>query len=88
MKLVTKKLEERFSEVGSQANVDDPIIIAKFFNPVGAGTWYATEYWREERVIFGYTSIDELESLKLPVGLGIERDIYWEEKPFSETHLD
>ena len=98
MKLITKNFEKRFAEVGYQANVDDPIIIAKFFNPVGPGTWYATEYYPEERVIFGYasifrdwndewgyTSIDELETVQLPFGLGIERDLYWEEKPFSEV---
>ena len=44
MKLMTKELEKRFKEVGSQENVKDPVIIAKYFNPAGAGTWYATEY--------------------------------------------
>jgi hypothetical protein len=58
----------------------------------------ATEYCPEERIIFcyasifrdwndewGYTSIEELESYKGAYGLGIERDLYWEEKPFSEV---
>jgi hypothetical protein len=97
MKLMTKELEQRFSQVGSQENVPDPIIIAKFFNPSGAGTWYATEYDPKTRLFFGYVSIfgdwndewgsfslDELESYRSPFGLGIERDRYFPEQPFSK----
>ena len=39
MKLMTKTLEKRFAQVGSQENVKDPLVIAKFFNPAGEGTW-------------------------------------------------
>ena len=98
MKLMTKALEKRFEEVGCQEKVDDPIIIAKFFNPSGAGTWYATEYDQENRIFFGYASIfgdhndewgyfslDELQSYKSPFGLGIERDLYFGEKPISSV---
>ncbi len=44
MQLLTKELLNRFEKVGRQEEVSDPIVIAKFFNPAGAGTWYATEY--------------------------------------------
>jgi len=97
MKLMTKELEARFKEVGSQEDNEDPIIIAKYFNPSGAGTWYATEYNPEERIFFGYVSIfgdlndewgyfslDELDSFKGQFGLGIERDLYFGEKRASE----
>lgn len=89
MRLMTKELEKRFAKVGSQEHVKDPVIIAKFFNPTGAGTWWATEYDPKDRTIFGfasifgdwndewgYTSLDELESYKGPFGIGIERDLY------------
>jgi len=92
MRLMTKELEKRFLKVGSQENIKDPVIIAKFFNPAGAGTWYATEYDPKEKMFFGYVSIfgdwndewgyfslAELESYKSPFGLGIERDLYWKE---------
>jgi len=98
MKLMTKELEARFKEVGSQEDIKDPIIIAKYFNPSGAGTWYATEYNPEERLFFGYVSIfgdlndewgyfslDELESFKGQFGLGIERDLYFGGKRTSEV---
>ena len=97
MKLITKEIEKRFEEVGSQDGVEDPIVIAKFFNPVGAGNWYATEYDPITKIFFGYVSIfgdecdewgsfslAELEGLKLPMGMKIERDLYCGEQPISK----
>jgi len=98
MQLMTKELEQKFKKVGSQENVKDPVIVAKYFNPAGAGTWYATEYDPSQRLFFGYVSIfgdmndewgyfslDELESFKGLFGLGIERDLYFKPKKFSEV---
>ena len=98
MKLLTKTLEKRFAQVGSQSEEKDPLIIAKFFNPTGAGTWYATEYDPDRRVFFGYVSIfgdwndewgsfslEELESYRGPFGLGIERDLHFGEKRASQV---
>lgn len=96
MQLLTKALQDRFAEVGSQGHLDDPLIIAKFFNPCGRGTWYATEYNPEDKIFFGYVtglgfdewgcfSLVEMESVKLPFGLGIERDLYFGEKRFSSV---
>ena len=97
MKLLTKELEKRFKQVGSQENEKDALVIAKFFNPTGIGTWYATEYIPEEKVFFGYVSLfgdhndewgyfslEELESVKTSFGLGIERDLYCGEVRISE----
>jgi len=97
MKLLTKELLAQFEKAGRQENVPDPLVIAKFFNPTGAGTWYATEYYPEEKMFFGYVSIfgdwndewgyftlSELESYKGQLGLGIERDLHFTPKPFSE----
>jgi hypothetical protein len=97
MMLLTKALEKRFAEVGRQ-DVKDPVIITKFFNPTGRGTWYAVAYDPKEKLFFGYVSIfgdfcdewgyfslAELESWKCLWGLGIERDLYWTEKKASEV---
>lgn len=97
MKLLTKELLERFNKVGRQEEVKDPLVITKFFNPTGAGTWFATEYDPQSKNFFGYVSIfgdwndewgyfslTELESLRGPFGLGIERDIYFKESKISE----
>ena len=96
MRLMTKELEKRFAQVGSQESVKDPVIVAKFFNPFGAGTWYATEYDPTDKMFFGYASIfgdwndewgyfslEELESYRSPFGTGIERDLYWTESKAS-----
>jgi len=94
MKLLTKELEKRFGDIGSQETIKDPIIIAKFFDPTGSWTWYATEYNPEEKLFFGivhgfekelgYFSLDELEQLRGKFGLGIERDLHFQEKLLSE----
>ena len=98
MRLMTKALAKRFAQIGSQEKVKDPVVVAKFFNPRGAGTWYATEYDPERRTFFGYVSIfgdhcdewgyfslDELEPYRGRFGRGIERDLYWTEKRASEV---
>ncbi|MAU01490.1 MAG: hypothetical protein CL608_30485 [Anaerolineaceae bacterium] len=97
---MTKALEERFAQVGRQETVKDPLVIAKFFYPAGSGTWFATEFNPKRRLFFGFVSLfgdhndewgsfslDELESFKGRFGLGIERDLYWKEKPASEVPL-
>lgn len=98
MRLMTAELEKRFAQVGSQEEVKDPVIVAKFFNPMGAGTWYATEYDSDNKMFFGYVSIfggiedewgyfsmTELESYESPYGTGIERDLYWTERKASSV---
>ena len=100
MKLLTKELEKRFKDVGGQEDIKDPIVIAKFFNPTGAGSWYATEYDPEDKIFFGYVSIfgdhndewgsfslAELESVKGKFGLGIERDLYCTEQRISQFKI-
>lgn len=97
MKLLTKELLERFAAVGRQENNPDPIVIAKYFTPDAAATWYATEYLPEERLFFGwanlgddecaefgYFSLDELESVRGRLGLPVERDLWTPEKPLSQ----
>ena len=87
MQLLTKEIENRFEKIGSQEKVKDPEIIVKFFDPTGSWTWYATEYNPKDKIFFGlvhgwdkekgYFSLEELESVKGPLGLGIERDKYF-----------
>lgn len=98
VKLVTKEIEEMFKKIGSQENNPDPIVVVKFFNPAGPGTWYATEYRPKDREFFGFVSLfgdecdewgsfslDELQSVKGMFGLGIERDLYFEPQPISKV---
>jgi hypothetical protein len=85
-------LLKRFADVGRQEESKDPLVLAKFFNPFGAGTWYATEYYPEERQFFGYASIfgdwnDEWGYFSLDELLDcqIERALFWEEQPASKV---
>ncbi len=97
MKLITKALEKRFIEVGQQIHSDDPLVICKLFTPWTYRTWYVTEYYPDDKVCYGYVEWDsserwyfalpELESLKWPYGLCIERDLYFNESLFSSLKL-
>jgi hypothetical protein len=94
MLLLTKEIKKLFAKTGKQDNVKDPLIIAKFFYPAGAATWFATEYNPEDRMFFGYAyitdgewgyfSLDEFESFRGRFGLGIERDMHYSPKRVSE----
>jgi len=87
-KLISNELKIVFKWIGEQNDEQDPMVLAKFFNPEGAGTWYAVSYDETDNICFGYVtglymdelgtfSISELESLKLPFGNHIERDLYF-----------
>ena len=62
--------------------------VVKLFNPCGAGTWLLTEIDPDNPDIafglcdlgfpeLGSVSISEIESIRLPLGLRIERDRHW-----------
>ena len=71
-------------------------VVVKFFNPTGMGTWYLTEL-SPDGIAFGlchlyetelgYVSLEELSSLRLPGGLGIEKDRYFSGKGLSLSSL-
>lgn len=90
MKLLTKAIETKLMknwENQASSSMDD-VPVVKFFNPAGRGTWYISEYDKENGLFFGlcdlgmgypemgYVSKAELESIRLPFGLKIERDMY------------
>ena len=77
---------------------NEKTIVCKFFNPMGAGTWYIAEGSEQEdgdwlffgycdlglgTPEWGYVSLRELQSVKLPFGMGIERDIYFSPQTIS-----
>jgi DUF2958 family protein len=43
MKLLTNEIKRQLPALYSQANEADPLVICKFFDPVGSWTWYAYE---------------------------------------------
>jgi hypothetical protein len=100
MKLITKALEKKAPAL--YATEDTPTeekkVVAKFFTPWAAWTWYMVEYDASERLAFGfvtsnlcpegelgYFSLDELESIKGPFGLKIERDLHYGNHTLAEV---
>jgi hypothetical protein len=95
MKLLTDELRAQLPPLYAQEGVSDPIVYAKLFTPWTSWTWYITEGSQEDDFIFfcyvigqerewGYFSLAELESVRGPAGLTIERDLHFTAKPRSE----
>lgn len=92
MLLMTKELEKAFENypIGSQEEkLEEADVVVKYFNPTGTGTWLITEGEKQDdgdwlfygychlfEWEWGYVMLSELESVRLPFGLGIEREIY------------
>jgi len=65
----------------------DPMPVLKLFNPLGAATWIATELDEDDDSLFGLAdlgfgcpelgsfSLREIAAIRLPFGLGVERDL-------------
>jgi len=99
MKLITKEIEAKLAKNTGNFLVDKPYL--KLFSPVGSATWLITEYNKETDELFGlcdlghgfpeigFVSLKELQSIKLPFELSIERDRYWEpDKTLSEYNME
>lgn len=76
----------------------DPVAVLKWFTPDSSWTWYVLEYDPVERLAFalvnghevemGYVSVGELEQVRGPMGLPIERDLFFEPTPVSVIKSD
>jgi hypothetical protein len=90
MKLLTKEIEKKLRHNSKHFDSDKDLKpTVKYFNPCGSGTWLITELDEDGRMFglcdlgmgspeLGYVMLDELQTLKLPFGLGIERDLLFE----------
>ncbi len=98
MKLLTQELRQQLPKLYANESVklDDIPIVCKFFTPWTQWTWYAAEFDGDDVFYgyicgheneWGYFSLSELESIKGPVGLTIERDLYWKPRTFDELIL-
>jgi len=71
----------------------DALAQVKFFTPTSNWTWYASEFDQDDiffglvsgfELEFGYFSLKELKAIRGPMGLPIERDLYFEPKTLRE----
>ncbi len=92
MKLMTQELRRTIPALYTTENEIDPTVHAKFFTPDAQWTWYVMEFDGEDLFFglvvgleteLGYFSLSELESVRGPLGLPIERDLYFTPKLLS-----
>ena len=95
MKLLTKANLKALPAQGSTIGQGmDAMAQVKFFTPDSFWTWYAVEYNPECKLFYGlvegfekevgYWGLEELETAKGPLGLKIERDLYFNPTPLRE----
>ena len=75
--------------------------VVKLFDPCGAATWLLTEIHPEDETVawglcdlgmgfpeFGTVSLTELAAIRGPLGLGIERDLYFKARGPISAYID
>lgn len=98
MMMLTKEILKNLPALYSQENNPDPIVQVKFFTPWTSWSWFITEYSPDEKLFFGfvtsgmcpegelgYTSLEEMEEIRGPGGLKIERDLHFRPCKLSEV---
>ena len=92
MQLLTKEIIKKLPAMReTEGQGEKAIAQVKFFTPDSNWTWYGVEYDAEQRLFYGlvdgfdrelgYFSLDELESVRGPFGLKIERDRFFDPTP-------
>jgi len=94
MKLLTKEIRKKLPPLYSQdGKGGKAVALVKYFSPSSSWTWYASEFDGEDTFFglvdgqfkeLGYFSLKELEEVRGPMGLPIERDLYWHPKTLEE----
>ncbi len=92
--LLTKELRNKLPKLYENEHLGlDAIAQVKFFTPDSSWTWYASEFDGTDiffglvsglEVELGYFSLSELQSVRGPLGLPIERDLYFVPKTLQE----
>ena len=100
MKLFTKALLKQLPtlEATAELGIDESTAYVKIFNPLGNHQWFITAYDPEQHLAFGYVnlncprdaelgyiSMQELEEIRLPLGMKLERDRGFKKMPLTEV---
>lgn len=99
MELLTAELRAAMPKLYSTEEIplDEKVIAAKFFTPDSNWTWYAVEGQQDKSDYlffglvdgfekeWGYFSLRELESLRGPLGLPVERDLHFSGKKIKDV---
>ena len=94
MKLLTQEIRKKLPKLYEQdGKGGDAIVYLKMFCPDSDWTFFATEFDGEDMFFglveghekeLGYFSLAELQKVKGPLGLPIERDLYWQPQTLRE----
>src|ERR1700730_11624429 len=97
MKLLSDELRARLPPLYSQEAESEPMVHAKFFLPGTGWTWYVTEGSQQGEDFlffgfvvgleseFGYFLLSELESVRTPLDLAVERDLSFREGKLTDV---
>jgi hypothetical protein len=97
MELLTEELREQLPPLYSQENEANPVVHAKFFTPDSNWTWWVTEgspegddfrffgFVQGHDDEWGYFLLSELQQARGPLGLPIERDLYFTPGRFTDV---
>ena len=92
MNLLPKHIRKQLPKLYATEHVDpaDKIVVTKYFTPDSCWTWYAVEFDGFDQFFgfvigldseWGYFSLRQLQGARGPLGLPIERDLWWRPKP-------
>jgi len=88
----SKKPSNRLPPLYSTKDQSDPLIQLKFFTPDSNWSWYAIEFDGDDLFFvlvigfeaeLGYFRLSELQNVRGPLGLPIERDLLFSPIPLS-----
>ncbi len=98
MQLMTEEIRKKLPALGSQDGLGGKAIACvKYFTPDAGWTFYATEFDGRDTFFglvdgtykeLGYFSLSELKSVRGPMNLPIERDLYWQPKKLEEIAFE
>ena len=92
--LMPAEVAKHLPALHSAEGQTDPVARLKWFTPDSCWTWYVVEYDPEQRLCFGlvigqerepgYFLLDDILEVRGPIGLPVERDLYFQPKPLSQ----
>jgi hypothetical protein len=93
-KLLTQEIRKKLPPLGSQDGLGGRAVAhVKFFTPDSHWTWWATEFDGNDTFFglvegfekeLGYFSLAELQAVRGPMGLSVERDIHWKPRSLED----
>ena len=96
--LTTNDIKTIPSLYGQEGKGKNALAYVKLFTPDSNFTWYITEYDADEKICFGlidgfekelgYFSLNEIEQIKGPMGLEVERDILFQPTKLKNLGFD